>query len=663
MTYSHSPNNLVNPINLVKASLDGIRPPIRMSLDESSKTLRVSSVSGADMYDPDVTPYMLEPMRCLTDRRYDSVIFVGPQRTGKTVGLIDAWLHYSIQYDPSDMMLLFSSQELARDYSIRRFDRLIDYNEGIKSRIIAGHGDNVYDKRFIAGNIINLAWPSVGQLRQRDIRFAGVTELDSMPDDLAGAGDIYQLLQKRTQTYMSSGKTLAEGAPSKPVNTESMVDWASPSDHYPMPAEGLAKLYTQGDRRRLYWFCQHCGDPFQASFKFLKYDADGSIPARAKSVRMVCPHCGSEHAQSAKYELNKKHKWFADGELTGQKVESSRASFWMEGVAAGFQTWQELVKKYLMALETFDRTAQESDIKTVTNSDIGLQYLPVDENRNEIINFDDKKEEVEKKIVPDDVNYLITTIDQQARRFVVQVHGYAKDGECWIIDRYNVAQSPSRVGEDGKPLTIQPDAYLEDWQALDKVIDREYKTRKGAIMRAHRVAVDTGGRDDATNNAYTYWKSYKTKSARPEALILIKGHPKGARYSLSEETKKKAKVLLWILNVNALKDEVRAGLDRKDHGPNYIHFPNWLGDWFYDELNSEKRNEEGEWSKKKAKSNNEAFDLLGYSRAINSMISQGLDWDDLPIWAKRAGDRGEQQSQSENFDMSFFEKLAKEMNG
>jgi phage terminase large subunit GpA-like protein len=624
--------------------------------------MRVPGVSGAEIYDTEVTPYMLEPMRCLTSRQYSSVVFVGPQRTGKTLALFDAWLHYSIQYDPSDMMFLFTSQDLARDFSKKRFDRLIEYNEGIKSRLIRGHGDNVFDKKFIAGNIVNLAWPSIGQLRQRDIRFAAVTELDSMTDDLGGAGDIYQLLTKRTQTYMSSAKTLAEGAPSKPVNLESLQDWKAPSDHWPLPAEGLAKLYVQGTRHRLYWFCKHCGDPFQASFKYLKFDENGTAKQRAKTVIMVCPHCGGIHQQHEKYELNKKHKWYSDGELEGKPTEASRASFWMEGVAAGFQSWQEIVEKYIQAMETYDMTLQESDIKTVINSDIGLQYVPLSSGQDQITDFSDKKEDVEKGIVPDDVNYLITTIDQQAKRFVVQVHGYGKDGECWIIDRYNIAQSPSRVGEDGKPLSIQPDSYIEDWRAIEKVILKEYRTKTGALMRSHRVAVDTGGKDDATHNAYTFYKNYRQTSSNPEALLLIKGYGRGARYSLSEDVKKKSKVLLWILNVNLLKDEVRAGLDRRDHGPNYIHFPQWLGEWFFDELNSEKKNEKGEWVKKKAKSNNEAFDLLGYSRAINSMISNQLDWQNLPLWAKRAGDRQEQQAQNESYDMSFFESISKQMN-
>ncbi|MGD7702594.1 tail fiber protein [Escherichia coli] len=42
-----------------------------------------------------MTPYIIEPMNCLASREYDAVIFVGPARTGKTIGLIDGWIVYT----------------------------------------------------------------------------------------------------------------------------------------------------------------------------------------------------------------------------------------------------------------------------------------------------------------------------------------------------------------------------------------------------------------------------------------------------------------------------------------------------------------------------------------------------------------------------------------
>ncbi|SUG69518.1 phage terminase large subunit [Salmonella enterica subsp. enterica] len=44
---------------------------------------------------------------------------------------------------------------------------------------------------------------------------------------------------------------------------------------------------------------------------------------------------------------------------------------------------------------------------------------------------------------------------------------------------------------------------------------------------------------------------------------------------------------LYLLQTNALKDRVAAALEREEPGANYIHFPDWLGPWFYEELTYE----------------------------------------------------------------------------
>ena len=74
------------------------RPPVRMRVsDAARKFVRVtSSGGGAVAWDSTLTPYMIEPMDCLTAREYEAVIFAGPARTGKTLGLIDCFAGYMI---------------------------------------------------------------------------------------------------------------------------------------------------------------------------------------------------------------------------------------------------------------------------------------------------------------------------------------------------------------------------------------------------------------------------------------------------------------------------------------------------------------------------------------------------------------------------------------
>ena len=72
-------------------------------------------------------------------------------------------------------------------------------------------------------------------------------------------------------------------------------------------------------------------------------------------------------------------------------------------------------------------------------------------------------------------------------------------------------------------------------------------------------------------------------------------------------------------NTTALKDAIAGGLGRQEAGPGYTHFPDWLGDWFFDEMAAEVRTAKG-WENP-AKRRNEALDLMAYNLAAFLKLS------------------------------------------
>lgn len=111
--------------NLGRDISAGFSPPRRMPISEAvKKFMRVPKGAGNSVpWDPELTPYIIEPMNCLASREYDAVIFVGPARTGKTIGLIDGWIVYTIVCDPSDMLVVQMTEDKAREHSKKRLDR------------------------------------------------------------------------------------------------------------------------------------------------------------------------------------------------------------------------------------------------------------------------------------------------------------------------------------------------------------------------------------------------------------------------------------------------------------------------------------------------------------------------------------------------------------
>ena len=636
-----------------------LRAPRRMRVaDAVAQYMRVPMGAGNSVpWDPLVAPYVIEPMNCLASREYDAVIFVGPARTGKTIGLIDGWVIYNVICDPADMLIIQMTEEKAREHSKKRLARTFRVSPEVVSRLSPNKNDNnVYDRTFLAGNYLKIGWPSVNIMSSSDYKCVALTDYDRFPEDIDGEGDAFSLASKRTTTFMSSGMTLVESSPGRDVKD---VKWRRTSPHEAPPTTGILSLYNRGDRRRWYWPCPHCGEYFQPCGDVVAGFRDIADPVLASEAAYIqCPSCSGRIMPEQKRELNGRGVWLRDGESInadgsryGDPRRSRIASFWMEGPAAAYQTLSQLVYKLLTAEQEYETTGSEETLKTVINTDWGLPYLPrasMEQRKSELL--EQRAEPVPSRSVPDGVNFLVATVDVQAgrhRRFVVQVTGYGSRGERWIIDRYNITQS-LRGDSDGESQRIDPASYPEDWDVLlTDVFHKSWPLASDPSqqMRLMAMAVDSGGEDGVTDNAYKFWRRCR-RDGLGKRIYLFKGDSIRRAKLISRtfpdntgRTGRRAQaagdVPLWLLQTDALKDRVNNALWRDSPGPGYVHFPDWLGSWFYDELTYEERSSDGKWSKP-GRGANEAFDLMVYAEAL--VILHGYEkirWPDAPEWASR----------------------------
>ncbi|EHB0511602.1 phage terminase large subunit family protein [Escherichia coli] len=644
----------------IRRDVSGIlRAPRRMPVADAVGTyMRVPMGAGNSVpWDPDLAPYVNEPMNCLASREYDAVVFVGPARTGKTIGLIDGWIVYNIVCDPADMLVIQVSEEKAREHSKKRLDRTFRCSPEVKNRLSPRRNDNnVYDRTFRAGNYLKLGWPSVNIMSSSDYKSVALTDYDRFPEDIDGEGDAFSLASKRTTTFMSSGMTLVESSPGRDIRD---TKWRRTTPHEAPPTTGILSLYNRGDRRRLYWPCPHCGEYFQPEMDNMTGYRDSSDPVLASEAAFLqCPACKGRITPDMKRALNMKCVWLRDGQsidrkgqVSGDGRRSRIASFWMEGPAAAYQTWAQLIYKYLTAEQEYESTRSEETLKTVINTDFGRPYLPrasLEQRKSELL--EQRAEDVPKRSVPDGVQFLTATVDVQAgrdRRFVVQVTGYGSMGERWIVDRYNIRYS-LRCDGNGESIQVDPASYPEDWDLLltdvfEKTWPLASDPSKG--MRLMSMAVDSGGEDGVTDNAYKFWRRCR-REGLGKRIYLFKGdsvrRSKLIQRTFPDNTGRSTRraqatgdVPLYLLQTDALKDRVNNALWRDSPGPGYVHFPAWLGSWFYDELTYEERSNEGKWSKP-GRGANEAFDLLVYADALAILSGyEKIKWPSAPEWARR----------------------------
>ncbi|WP_256340688.1 phage terminase large subunit family protein, partial [Escherichia coli] len=559
-----------------------LRAPRRMRVaDAVAQYMRVPMGAGNSVpWDPLVAPYVIEPMNCLASREYDAVIFVGPARTGKTIGLIDGWVIYNVICDPADMLIIQMTEEKAREHSKKRLARTFRVSPEVVSRLSPNKNDNnVYDRTFLAGNYLKIGWPSVNIMSSSDYKCVALTDYDRFPEDIDGEGDAFSLASKRTTTFMSSGMTLVESSPGRDVKD---VKWRRTSPHEAPPTTGILSLYNRGDRRRWYWPCPHCGEYFQPCGDVVAGFRDIADPVLASEAAYIqCPSCSGRILPEQKRELNGRGVWLRDGESInadgsryGDPRRSRIASFWMEGPAAAYQTLSQLVYKLLTAEQEYETTGSEETLKTVINTDWGLPYLPrasMEQRKSELL--EQRAEPVPSRSVPDGVNFLVATVDVQAgrhRRFVVQVTGYGSRGERWIIDRYNITQS-LRGDSDGESQRIDPASYPEDWDVLlTDVFHKSWPLASDPSqqMRLMAMAVDSGGEDGVTDNAYKFWRRCRRdglgNSAQAAAASQTASANSATAAKKSETNAKNSEAAAKSSETNAKSSETNAAKSAAD---------------------------------------------------------------------------------------------------
>lgn len=667
--------------DMVLASAEAVRPPERLTVAEAAEKYRYVNNPGSyvGQYKNSTTPYLVQPMEVLTSLEYTGMIFVGPAQSGKTDMALN-FLTYTAVCDPADLMIIEKSQAAARDFHQRRIEKLFRDTQEVGKRLRAGkHNQSTYSTKFTSGMLFTMSWPTVNELSGKPIGRLWLADYDRVEDDIGGEGSAYDLAVQRMKSFKLRGMCAAESSPSRLIDNPR---WMPKTPHEAPPTTGILALYNRGDRRRWYWPCVSCGTPFEPDFDHFRWpDCEDRLEA-AEQVTMECPHCSHQYRETrdeatgtpGKATMNMRGFWMKDGEkfdsdtgeIVGDGSRSRTASFWLKGPAATFADWTDMTLKYLKAVDEFEATGSEESLKTTVNTDQGKPYLPagIEAERLPEELKARAQDRLGERVVPEDVRFLVATVDVQKTRFECQVHGVMPYGDVVVIDRYKIRKS-EREDEDGDPMPLNPGSYVEDWHLLtERVLLSQYDLADGSgrKMRVRMMAVDSGGSEGVTSNAYEYWRQLRSDTRGRNLhrrVQLLKGEARDSAplvridYPNAERKDRRAsargEVPVMMINVNAAKDLVNNMLGRTEPGGGMVFFPTWLPDWWYVELTAETRTGKG-WVNP-GKQRNEAFDLLVYCMALchsSRVRLPHLDWESPPAWAAE-WDENDLVSVGENF--------------
>lgn len=671
---------------LLQDTLTALRPPERVSLSQfAQKNVWVNNAStaGRQRLDFTKTPYQVEPLDALSDPDCQGVRMVAPSRAGKTYMSILLAAH-TVETNPMDIMIVPPSRSTATTFAKDDLEKFFEENEWFAAKVRPGRTNNsLLMKKFRNGTILSIVWPSSKNLAGVNRGVVCLPDYDRVKADIDGEGSVYNQADARTKIYGSRKTVFVESSPSK--NPEKFERFEPTSPHQAPPYPGIFSLYNEGDRRWWYWRCVCCQQWFPAHPDHLVYDDEGTPKQRAASARVLCPnkecvgpdgnrteyrHDGDpETGMPGKHELNAGGRWVPDGmsldengELIGEMLNPpmpgvmNYKSYWLFGVAAAFQSWESMVLARLNAEQVYQDTGDDTQLKTVLNTDFGLPWIPP--HISEAKDFETLKERAEaypKDVVPEGALYLIVTVDCQKYRWEVQTHAIGPQGRMWIIDRQVVRSSDrdheTRKNADGTPekAYVQPGQHAEDWEKLTQRLKKlSYRTHDGSgVMVPMFFACDSAGEGATTEHAYEWWRGLNDPAVPRGRVLLIKGddglkplteikNPDG-RKRTSRSAGGRGDVPVLFVSSNAVKDILAANLDRQVDGPGFIRLPKWAPDSWFKEMVSERRKGE-KWVKISEKAPNEAWDLTAYAIAVNmceKVRAHLIDWSsaNLPSYA------------------------------
>lgn len=652
--------------HLALSLTDLLRPPDRMTVSQAAAKYRWVNNPGAYVgpWRNEMVQYMVEPMDTLTASEFKGLAFVGGAQSSKTDSLMLNWVTYSVVVDPMDITLYSPSTGAARDFSNRRIDRLHRHTKPVGDALRPTRdADNKFDKHYASGMMLSLSWPSPTEFAGKPIPRVGLTDYDRMDDDIEGDGNPFDLASKRTTTFGSFAMCLAESSPSKPLLDPK---WIPRSPHEAPPATGIFALYNRGDRRRWYWPCPHCSMYFEGKFDMLEWDEGADDMSTAGTVRMICPTCAKPIHPDERYEMNLWGVWLREGEYmtrdgrrAGIGRRSSIASFWLRGVAAAFVNWRQLVETYLTAKREFETTNDEGALRKFFNNDLAEVYMSKSQDSGMLPEvLKSRAEDLGDRDVPVGVRFLVAVVDVQKNMFVVQVFGIAPGTphDVVVIDRFSIVKSKRRDHDDER-LWVKPSSYLEDWDLLtEEVMDKTYPLSDGSgrHMGVKLTLCDSGGYqkkrgkgkgkgESATAKAYDFYRKLRSEN-RHGRFHLVKGdsspNAPTTRITYPDAQQKdrlsaaRGDVPVLLLNPNSIKDNLHGRLDCLEPGKGIFRFPDWLPNWFYQEMCAEVRTPTG-WENPTG-ARNEAWDLCGYLLAgclSPLLMVRGIDWANPPGWA------------------------------
>ncbi len=580
-------------ICLFKKIAEIIAPaPILKISEWADRYRRLSPEASAEPgnWNTDRAPYQREIMNALNDNECEEVVIMSSAQVGKTEIILNI-LGYFVDYDPTSILVVQPTVEMAQTFSKDRLAPMIRDTPALKGKIKEAKsksGDNtILHKKFPGGQITIVGANSAAGLASRPIRILLCDEVDRYPPSAGSEGSPVKLAEKRTTTFWNR-KIIKVSTPTiKNVSAIEMEYEKSSMEEWCLP-------------------CPCCGKFQPLEWERVKFD----------DAVMECKYCRERFSEI---------EWKSGtGKYIAGKENKKVRGFHLNELASPWKHWEDIIRDFKKAYAQSKEMASPEPLKTFYNTSLGETWEEQGESVDEggIL----RRREDYNAQLPNGVLVLTAGVDVQKDRFEIEVVGWGRGYESWGI-KYDKLYCD---------MTNQ-----SAWDTLEEYFQREYYFEDGTGLLVACVFIDTGGM--YTTDTYKFLKEMNRKQKNIFGIKGMRGMGIPLLYKPSVNNSEKVRI--FILGVNSGKETIMSRLQIKEPSAGYCHFPKGL-DKGYDEeyfkgltseqrIVSSKRNGAKEliWVKKSNSVRNEPLDIRNYATAALELLRPNWDFFEQKISA------------------------------
>lgn len=555
-----------------------LQPPPKITITEwADEYRRLSPEASAEpgRWKTSKAPYQAEIMNAIGDIEVQKVVVMSAAQIGKSDACVLNPLGYYMHYDPSPIMIMQPTIQMAETFSKDRVAPMLRDTPVLSDKVndkARNSGNTILQKIFPGGHCTLVGANSPSSLASRPIRILLADEIDRYPETAGNEGDPLLLASKRLTTFWN----------------KKIVCVSTPT------IKGLSRIeveYEHSTQEEWTVPCPACGEYTTLDWGNVQFDKENP-----EAIYYVCPACGV---------VEEEHTWkelFYLGKFVAKYPSRKVRGFHLNSLASLFVDWSDIVKKFLVANEE-KKKGNIEQLKAWTNTEMGQTW----EEDSQMIEADSlylRCEEYDAE-VPAEVLVLTAGVDVQDDRFEMEVVGWGVEKESYGI-YYKVMYG------DLKSNNI--------WKDLDDFLNRTFETADGRKLKILATCIDSGGH--FTQEVYRFCKS---RVARRIWAIKGKGGTQTAYYSKPSYSNA-FKTPLFTLGVDTGKAILYQRLTVNEPGPNYCHFPadegRGYGEEYFKGLTAEKMvisykkgRAQYVWKLKEGIKRNEPLDIRNYATA------------------------------------------------